>query len=101
MHGSQSAAVHRGSHLAHDLTVNDGLVAGLDGGGVREDGDVSIKLPAGHGGVLGIHQHHTLAYSPPPDLLQGQGCCLACHHLRAAAWVSYQLLGAAAVDLRH
>ena len=48
----------RGWWLTH------GLVFGGDGGGVVQDQDVSLKLPAGHG-VLTEGQHH----HPLPDLV--------------------------------
>lgn len=41
--------------------LTHGLVFGADGGGVVEDENVSLKLPAGHGAHTGVHHHHTLA----------------------------------------
>mmetsp|Transcript_39503 Transcript_39503/g.87888 ORF Transcript_39503/g.87888 Transcript_39503/m.87888 type:complete len:268 (+) Transcript_39503:422-1225(+) len=81
--GSQPLTVH-GHHpgsLAHNLTVDDGLVAGLDGGGVRQDRDVRIKLPAGLGLDALVHQHHALAHLIPFDLLERQCRGLPRHHL--------------------
>lgn len=37
---------HHARRLPYDLTVDDRLVARLDGGGVRQDCDVRVKLPA-------------------------------------------------------
>ena len=43
----RSAAQHGTAHLAHDLAVDDRLIAGRNGAGVGEDGDVGVKLPVG------------------------------------------------------
>ena len=72
-------------NLADNFAVDDRLVSGLDGGGVGEDGNISIELPGGFrlGGFP--HQHHPLSHKVPLDLLQGERCCLPCHDLRQAA----------------
>ena len=44
--------------------LTHGLVLGRDSGGVVEDEDVSLKLPASHRGLTSGQHHHTL-----PDLV--------------------------------
>lgn len=57
------------------------LVPGLDGGGVREHGDLGLKLPAGAAVQAGVRQDHAPPHAAALDLLQCQGSGLACHHL--------------------
>ena len=57
------------------------LVAGLDGCGVSQDGNVSIKLPGSLGLGSLIHQNHALAHLVALHFLQSKSCCLPSHHL--------------------
>lgn len=57
----------------------------LYGGGVGEDGDVGVKLPAGLWLQRLRRQHHALAHSAALYLLQGQGRRLARHHLQVGS----------------
>lgn len=61
--------------------MNDGLVTGLDGGGVRQDGDVGVELPAGAGLAPFVQQYHALPHLISLYLLQSQRCRLPRHHL--------------------
>ena len=82
--GSPSKSESQGADLAHNLAVDHGLVSGLYGCGVGQDGYVSIKFPGGLW-LRGLtHQDHALPHQIALHLLQGQGCRLACHYLQAA-----------------
>ena len=57
--------------LSSEVTLallTHGLVLGGDGGGVVENQDVSLKLPAGHWVLSGGQHHHALPDLVPPDL---------------------------------
>lgn len=58
------------------------LVAGLDGGCMRQNGDVRIKLPACHRAKRCIHQHHSLANLRPLDFFQRKCGCLSGNDLQ-------------------
>ena len=50
-------------------SLTHGLVFGGDGGGMMEDENVSLKLPAGHGVLAGCQHHHPLPDLVPPHLI--------------------------------